>query len=377
VALSLLLAIGAGLFVRTLENLRNLDPGFRREGVLVANVDGQRAGYRDAALLTFYRELLERIQQLPGVASASLSASTPLGDVSLSTDVTIQGKIEEQKANLHLNMVTPRYFETMQMPLVQGRDFTIRDDATAPKVAMVNEAFVRRYFPGEPLLGRRISIGVSTGKRDEAEIVGAVRDTVAESLRQVPPAAVFLPYFQGGPQQFNTLEVRANGSVAQVLTVVRDELLAKLHTPPDVRTLTAMAERTLVQERLMATLAGAFGVLALVLACVGLYGLLAYNVAQRTKEMGIRMALGAQRRRVIGMVVKSAIRLVIIGIALGLPAAWAASRLVKSMLFGLTPTDPATMAGAALVMVSAALLAAYFPARRAARVDPMTALRHE
>jgi ABC-type antimicrobial peptide transport system permease subunit len=207
--------------------------------------------------------------------------------------------------------------------------------------------------------------------------VGVAKDTITDGLREAAPATVYVPYFQL-PHNFTTLEIRGAGSLSQVSSAIRRELQPRLPSAPlQIRALTEQVAGTLVQERMMATLAGGFGVLALVLACIGLYGLLAYSVARRTKEMGIRMALGAQRRRVIGMIVKGAVRLVVFGIALGLPAAWAASRWVKSMLFGLTPTDPATIGAAVAILATAALVAAYIPARRASRVDPMTALRHE
>ena len=374
-----MLLTGAGLFGRTLQNLKNLDPGFLREGVLLADIDGRRAGYRDAALMVFYKELLDQIAHLPGVSSASLSITTPLGDLSLSNDITLKGPGGQEKANPRFNLISPDYFETMRMPLVQGRGFTGQDDNRAPKVAIANEAFVRRYFPGERALGQHISTGA-----DEIEIIGVVKDTIADSLRQAPLPAIYFPYFQRGPQPFNntlafnnTMEVRAAGSLSQISTAIRNELQSKLRTAVEVRSLTAQVERTLVQERLMATLAAAFGGLALTLAGVGLYGLLAYSVAGRTRELGIRVALGAERRRILWMVASDGFRLLITGIACGLAAAWAASRLISSMLFGVTATDPFTIAAAAAVLLLAGLAAGFLPARRAATVDPMVALRVE
>jgi ABC-type antimicrobial peptide transport system permease subunit len=225
-------------------------------------------------------------------------------------------------------------------------------------------------------VGQYLSATVTRPPSD-LQIVGVVKNTITDGLREAAPETVYVAYFQKPHNEAN-LEIRAVGPLAQVSSAIRKELQPRLpREVVQVRALSDQVSSTLVQERMMAALAGGFGVLALILACVGLYGLLAYSVARRTKEMGIRMALGAQRSRVIAVVVKSAIRLVIIGIALGLPAAWVASRWVESMMFGLTPTDPATIAGAALVLTAAALLAAYLPARRASHVDPMTALRHE
>jgi predicted permease len=373
VALSLVLLIGAGLFVRTLQNLRNLDLGFRREGVLIAVMDGQRAGYRGPALVPFYKDLVARIETLPGVASASLSVSTPLGDLSLNSEVTVG----ELKGNPQFNAVTPTYFDTIGIPLVQGRRFTFQDDSGAPRVAAVNEAFVRRFFPDGRALGQHVTVGTATDRTSTAEIVAVVNDTIADSLRRPPSAGIYFPYFQSGQQQFNTLEVRASGSLTQVADALRGELRSLFHSPVDVRTLDAEVEKSLVQERLMATVAGAFGVLALVLAAVGLYGLLTYGVARQTKEIGIRMALGADGRRVLRGVIFNSATSVAAGFGLGLAGAWVASRWIESMLFRLKPTDPATIGGAAAVLIAISLAASYLPARRASRVDPMTALRHE
>jgi ABC-type antimicrobial peptide transport system permease subunit len=220
-------------------------------------------------------------------------------------------------------------------------------------------------------------LATDTRPPSELEIVGVVKNTLTEGLRRAPYPTVYVPYLQREPENAS-LEIRVAGSFSHVYQAVKQEIGAKLPDPTiNIRGLTEQVDASLTQERAMAILADAFGLLGLVLATVGLYGLLAYNVARRTKEIGIRMALGAQRKRVIGMIVKGAVQLVVFGIALGLPAAWAASSLVKSMLFGLTPTDPATIAGAVAILATAALVAAYLPARRASRVDPMTALRHE
>jgi ABC-type antimicrobial peptide transport system permease subunit len=211
----------------------------------------------------------------------------------------------------------------------------------------------------------------------DLQIIGVAKDTITTGLRANPRPTVYVSSFQRVPANI-TLEIRATGSLSQAASAIRKELQSILPAAPlEIRTLTGQVERTLVQERLMASLAGGFGALGLLLACVGLYGLLAYSVARRTKEIGIRMALGAQQSGVLWMVCRNALRLVGLGIALGLPAAWAASRWVKSMLFGVTATDPGTITGAALLLGTAGLVAAYFPARRAAQVEPMTALRHE
>lgn len=375
VALSLVLLAGAGLFVRTLQNLRNFDPGFRREGVLLAEINAQRLGYRVAQLAAFSKEMIERFENLPGAASASASASTPLGDLGFRTEVIVKGQAEQQKLPAIFTAVTPRYFETMQIPVVLGRDFTMSDDANAAKVAIVNEAFVRRYLPDGNPIGRHISTGT------DYEIVGVVKDAIAESLRETPPATLYVPLFQD--EWFSaTFEVRATGSLAAVSSAMRDVLRSRL--PADavqVRTLTADVEKSLIQERLMGNVGAGFGVLALLLASVGLYGSLAYAVSRRTREIGIRIAVGAIRRDVVWMILRQALTIVFIGILIGLPAAIAAARLasrqISPLLFGLKPTDPLTMAGAAVLLAAVATLAAYLPARRASRVDPLVALRNE
>lgn len=375
VALSLLLLVGAGLFVRTLRNLQNLAPGFQPEGVLLVSVSGQREGYRDDRLMAFNNELLDQVQRVPGVMSASISNNTPMSGGTWTQAAVPMGQPLPENDNADFVAVGPRHFETMRTPLLSGREFTEHDNGS-PSVAIVNETFARLYFPNQNPVGQHLS---ATGFRPTAdlEIVGEVKDTITDGLRSAPPATVYVSYFQRASDEA-ALEIRVVGPLSEVSSAIQKELQPRLpSTPVAVRALTDQLEATLLQERMMATLASGFGVLALVLACIGLYGLLAYSVARRTKELGIRMALGAQQRRVIAMVVKAAIRLVAIGIALGLPAAWLASRWVESMLFGLTPTDPATIAGAAGLMISAALLAAYLPARRASRVDPMTALRHD
>jgi predicted permease len=371
IALSLLLIAGAGLFLRTLENLQNLDAGFRHEGVLLIDFDARRAGYQGARLTSLFQESVQQIERLPGIQSVSLSITTPLNS-GVSYSVTFPGQPPHETI---ANTVSPHYFDTMRTPILLGRDFTPADDVSAPRVVIVNQTFVTRYFPDGHPLGRHML--VQSNPSVDHEVVGVVKDVLTESLRDAPQPTIYVPFLQRGGRAA-WIEVYAVGSLAQVSTAVRGVLQPKLPgAPVRIRTLTDQVTASLVKERLMATLAGCFGTLALALAGVGLYGLLAYSVARRTKEIGIRMALGARQARVLRNVMMAAIRLVAIGIALGLPAAWAASTWVKSMLFGLTPTDPATVVGAALVLGGAALLAAYLPARRASRVDPMTALRHE
>jgi putative ABC transport system permease protein len=375
VSISLLLLIGAGLFVRTLQNLRTLDRGFHHEGVLLVDVDGRRAGYRGPRARAFYQQVLAISERVPGVTVASFSSVTPLLGGGISMGIALNGQPISGE-EIHFNLVAPRYFETMRTPVVLGREFTSRDDEAAPGVAIVNEAFVRRYMPiGNPL-GQRVSV---VGPRDSEQslVVGVVRDAVYETLRQAPPPTVYVPYLHRGSDPV-TFEIYAVGSLAQVASAIRSEVQPKLPgTPLRIRTLTAQLETSLVQERLMASLATSFGVLALVLAGVGLYGLLAYTVARRTNEIGIRVALGAERSQMLWLMMNDALQMIAWGTAIGLLAAWAASRLISSMLFGLTGTDPSTVAGATGLLVLVGALAGFLPARRASAIDPMVALRHE
>jgi predicted permease len=369
VALSLILLSGAGLFVRTLQNLQRLDPGFNPERVLLVDSEGRRT--------PFPRDVLESVQHLPGVLSASLSTHTPLSGSVWSEPAVPAGQPIPERDNAHFVGAGPGFFATMQIRLVAGREFTDRDSANSAPVAIVNEVLAARHFANQNAVGQHLSAMVR-GRRTDLEIVGLVRNTNAYGLRAAPPPTVYVAYAQLHGDFPTTLSVRATGPLGQAASAIQRALQSAMPGALiDVRMLSKQVEATMVQERMLATLAGGFGVLALTLTSVGLYGLLAYGVAQRTREIGIRMALGAQGRRVVVMVLASGARLVLTGIALGLPAAWIASRSVTSMLFGLTPTDPATMAAAIIVLAAAAQLAAYLPARRASRVDPLVALRYE
>jgi predicted permease len=375
VALSLLLLVGAGLFVRTLQNLLNVDPGFRREGVLLVDLDGQREGYTGARLTAFYSDLLDRVRRVPGVACASISSHTPLSGSTWSEAAVPKGQPVPQRDTAIFIAAGPGFFATMQTPLIAGREFDERDRGDA-NVAIVNQAFAARYFPGRSPLGEYLSATVTSPPSD-LRIVAVAKDTMTGSLRQPPEPTVYVSYFQR-ESGTDSLEIRAAGSISQIAAAIQKKLQPSFpKTPIDVRPLTAQVEQTLVEERLMAKLAGGFGGLGLMLACVGLYGLLAYSVVRRTKEIGVRLALGAQRGLVVWMVARRALALVIAGVAVGLPLARLLSRKVQSMLFGLTATDAGVMAAAVGSLVAAGLVAAYVPARRAARVDPMTALRHE
>ncbi len=368
VALSLVLLAGAGLFVRTLQNLRDLDPGFTADGVLLAPLDARRTAAP--------QELLEDVTRLPDVVAASWATHTPLSGAFWSEPAVPAGQGVPEKENTLFVGAGPEFFTTMGIPLRSGRAFTERDSADGPAVAIVNEAYAREHFGDRHPVGEYLTATVR-GQRRDLEVVGVATNVHASGLRAKPPSIVYVAYAQVPGDFPTTLAVRVH-TPDRAASDIRQTLQAHLPgTPIEIRPLAAQVEATIVQERMMATLAGAFGVLALTLACVGLYGLLAYSVVQRTREIGIRMALGARAARVVAFVLVGGARLVLIGVVVGLPIAWMASRWIESMLFGLTPADPATIGGAVVRLLAAALLAACVPALRAARVDPLTALRHE
>jgi predicted permease len=369
VALTLVLLIGAALFVRTLRNLHAVDLGFNRQNVLLMEFAARRTAVP--------QELLDAAQSVPGVLSASFSTHSPMSGAWWTEPAVPQGQMLPARDNTLFVGAGPGFFETIQTPILLGRGFQPGDSADLPAVAVVDETFAQRHFPNENPVGRHISARVRGEVRD-LEIVGLAKNVRALGLRRPPYPAVYVSYAQLPGDFPTTLEMRVTGSLPRVVDAVRGVLQQKMpNVPVELRTLSAQVDGVMVQERVMATLAGTFGLLALILASIGLYGLLAYRVARRTKELGIRMTLGARRSSVIIMVLKSALQLVVIGVVLGIPAAWAASRWIASMLFRLQPTDPATFAGSAVTLLAVALLAAYVPARRASRVDPMTALRHD
>jgi putative ABC transport system permease protein len=388
VALSLPLVLGAGLFARSLRNLLTVDPGFNRKGVLMAHLSLARAGYKDTALATAYQQLLQRIGALPGVRAASLSTYPPLtgggGTFFSASGVSVDGRQvpATTTGNVYINVIGPRFFETLSTPLLAGRDFTEQDSQGAPRVVIVSEALAREFFPNESAIGHQIQIGQASPPAQAvapAEIVGIVKTMKYETLRESPHYIVFEPYGQSldnaGAAYLEVRGATGLGSLAAAVQRVVAETVRQV--PVETLTLNDWVNQFLTQDRLTAVLASGFGFLAMLLAAVGLYGVMAYGVAQRTAEIGVRMALGAQRANVLRLVLREGAMLLAIGVAVGLPLALALGRFVTSMLFNLTPSDPVTMSGAAVILAIAGMAAAYVPARRAAAVDPMVALRYE
>ena len=389
VGLSLLLLVGAGLFVRTLINLEKVDPGFDPNNLLLFGIDPTQDGYTGQRLANFYGDLTRRIAALPGVRSASASYNTLVGGGGNEVMTHILGSTPKPAAGdkgvlAALDTVGPGFFETMHLPLVLGRGVTEGDTESSPKVAVVNEAFARKYLGGSPI-GRQFTGGDT--KASPIEVVGVVRDAKFFDLREEVPPSIYLPFLQTLSGQDAVLgalgamhfEVRTAGDPNAMVAAVRhvaqsmDSNLALY----DVRTQTDQINQTLFQERLFARLTAFFGILAALLGSFGVYGLMAFATTSRTREIGIRMALGASRGEILGMVLRETFALLAIGIVAGIAVATEASRVVSALLYGLKPSDASTLAAAALLMVVAGAVAGCVPARRAAQVDPMVALRHE
>ena len=378
VALSLLLLIGSGLFVRSLFNLRAIDPGFRTENLISFNVDAPLAGYKAGQAAQVYEQLRERLAALPGVNAAVIAETALLRGVGSQNTIGVEGYPAREGENMNpfFNSVSEQFFESMGMPLREGREFTSADGAAAPKVAVVNDNFARYFFGRQSALGRRFRLGYSS---QDILIVGVVRDGRATSLRDESTRRVYVPYRQASDIGGVTFYVRSALEAESMIRTLRRETgrafpgLAFF----DPKTVRMQMEEAFIGERVVAQLCAAFGVLATLLAAVGLYGVMAWSVARRTREIGIRMALGAERAKLIRMVLREVAQFTLIGIAIGVPAALGLSRLVRSQLYGITPSDPLTYAGAVALIALVASLAGFLPARRASRVDPLIALRYE
>lgn len=376
IALSLLLLVGAGLFARSLYNLLRVDLGMRIENLLTFSLDPAAAGYDKQRGGVLYRELRERLATLPDVRAVAAANCGPFSGNDADGSIGVEGyqPREDEDAGASFQSANPGYFRAMGIPLLAGREFTERDDAAAPKVAIVNNVFARYFFGNSNPVGRHLG-----GRHKlDIEIVGVVMGN-KRNPRQAASRFVYFPYAQSDRLEQLTFYVRTGGRESQAGPQIR-RLVQQLDANLPVLELTSMkvrVERSIFAERLIALLSAAFGALATLLAAIGLYGVIAYTVARRTSEIGLRIALGATRGGVLWLVLKEASLLALAGIALGVPAAFALTRLVQSQLFGITPSDPFTFAAAGVLLAAIALLAGYLPGRRAARIDPITALRYE
>jgi predicted permease len=382
VAVSLVLLVGAGLFARSLIKLQQEDLGFNRDNVLLASIDARLAGYKPAELSALYRQLYDRLSALPNVRSATMASYSPLSGTGTSSSFLVRGYTPhpgEQLEASHIQ-IGPKYAETLSVPLLLGRELGLQDTAASTKVAVVNQAFAETYFAGQNPIGRRITFNEDSDK-DDLEIVGVIGDVKYDSAKEKADRTVYQPILQEQDQQTynNVLELRTAGDPLNLAAEVR-AAIAQVDDKLPVLKLTSLriqTDESLRQEKLLAQLVSFFGLLGLVLSCVGLYGIMAHAVVRRTNEIGIRMALGAERRDIIWMVLKESLLLVGAGLLIGVPASWGAAHLISSQLFGLNPSDPLTLLTAAGLLTVVAVLAGYIPARKASRVDPLVALRYE
>jgi predicted permease len=377
VALSLPLLIGAVLLLKSLQNLRAVDTGFSQANVLIASINPSLNGYSTEKSRTFFDELLARTRALPGVRAVSLASDSPLSGGWDMTGISVEGYTprEDEKMDIDATHISPDYFKTLDIPLVAGRDFSAQDSINSPKVTIINEKLARYFFGNSNPIGKRIS---TTGTLDTT-IVGVVHDAKYINLREPMRRHFYLPVMQL-PNLFDlSLQISTTSDAAAIAGAVRNQVKEiDPHLPVyNVKTLSNEIDQSLIQERMVSWLATAFGILAILLVVIGLYGVVSFSVVRRTREIGIRLALGAQRHHVFVMVMKHGVVLVLGGAIVGTFASIALSRFMGSLLFGISPTNALTFAGAGLGLIFIALLACYLPARRATKVDPLEALRYE
>ena len=392
VTLSLLLLVGAGLFVRSLANLRNLGPGFSPERLVAFQIDPSLNGFTPERLRIFYPQLSDALSSIPGVRSVGLASMRILEDNEWDSGMSVEGFTPakpDEHAQPYMNAIGPNYFATLGVPIIEGRDFTINDRHIvkhgpeewnwAPTTVMINEKFAQKYFAGRNPIGLHLGFGTDPGTPTDMEVIGVVKDFKYTNLRDEIPVQAYIPYlgdrFLGGM----TIYVRTTGDANQLMSTVRSTVRDMDPNVPiyAMRTTEVTINESLSTERMIASLSAVFGFLATLLAVIGLYGVMAYTVAQRTREVGIRIALGAARGKVIWLVMREVLLLVAIGVIAGVTASVALTRVVQSQLFGLTPHDPLTLGLATAVLAVVACAAGYIPALRASRLDPMVALRYE
>lgn len=376
-ALSLVLLTGAGLFIRSLQKLHAVQPGFRTHGILQVNLVPKPSGYKNLAWVNYYRDLNERVSNLPGVVSASLTHNSPAETLEWTEQVRVS-RTDTKGNRADVAMVMPGAFRTMGIGILKGRSFNWQDDARTPRVAIVSRKFAERWFPNGGAIGQQLDI-TTQPKWQNLRIVGIASDVSLYDIRKDKPPTLYLPATQyGNYMGYPELLVQTNGAPAIVISGLRQTIESLGHEyVASIKTVENEVDRSLLQERLTAMLSSFFGILALLLAAIGLYGLMAYNVMRRSREIGIRMALGAQRASVQWMILSQTLTLALIGLAFGLPCAVAASRLIGSLLYGVSAFDPLTLIAVSIMLIAVAAVAGFIPARRAMRLDPVTVLRSE
>jgi predicted permease len=379
IALSLPLLIGAGLFLHSLRNLKTIAPGFEQSHVVLASLNPSLNGYAPERIRALYDEFLVRVRTLPGVRSAALATGVVLSGGWDAINVNVEGYQPHDGEDMtpYSNLVSPQYFATMQMPIVAGRDFNEHDDLKRGKVGIINQTMARYFFGNRNPIGKKF--GTDSSSPPDIEIIGVVQDAKYVSLKEQPKRHFYVSVAQE-PRLFDmTLHVRTNGDARPLVSLLRQTLQQIDPNVPlyGVTTLADQLDSSLSRDRLITWLSTAFGILATLLATIGVYGVIAFSVAQRTREIGIRMAVGAQRFDVLRLVLKQVALLVLAGLALGLAISLGGVRAFGSLLYGIQATDPLAFLGAAFVLLAAAVLAAYSPAHRAVHVNPTVALRHE
>jgi predicted permease len=379
------LVTGTGLLLKTLRNLAHVDPGFDRENVLLFWIYPTTAGYQGTREIELYEEYLRRFNAIPGVTQASMARHYLMQGASNFHRVTVpQGAGgKEAESLVALNAVAPGFFSTLRIPLIAGRDFSAKDSSTSVKTAIVDQSFATAHFAGENPLGKHLFLPSKLG-RIELEIAGVVADLHYHGMRQrsdLPTQEVFVPFTQAPPEMLGQMSfaLRTRSNPSGFLNIVRQQAAEVDKNLPLVwpTTQAGVAEESIQAEHSLAALTGMFSGLAVLLACIGLYGVIAYNVSRRTREIGVRMALGARRTGIRWLVLRESLLLSASGIAVGVPAALVANHLIKSILYGVAPSDPSTFLAASVLLVTVSAVAAYYPAQRASRVDPMVALRNE
>jgi predicted permease len=383
VALSMVLLNGAGLFARSLLNLQNEDVGFNRANVLLIGIDPRLAGYKPTELAGLYQQVLDRLNAIPNVQSVTMSTYSPMSGSSRSSSITVRGYTAQPGENLDVEdqLIGPKYAETLGVPVLRGRGIDERDTAASDRVAVVNEAFAQHFFKDQNPIGRIINFDDEREKDSGLAIIGVIGDVKSSDAREPAQPSVYRPILQLQDDSAYTasIEMRTQGTASAVAGAARQAISQVDAKLPifGVTTLSEQLDTRLKQERLITQLVSFFGALALLLACIGMYGVMAQGVARRTNEIGIRMALGAQRSNIALLILRETLLLVIGGLLIGVPTALFAARLISTQLFGLNPSDLRTLIGTAIVLSGVALIASYVPARRASRVDPLVALRYE